>query len=293
MPDELMYDNVYDKKKDLVGGSENTNNKLKKTSSLVWLFWLLFTISFVVVLFSLMVTGWNILFYIYVIIWFFFAFKLFAYKKGKGTIARIFLYFFVFIIISIVYLFAGVKTDEATPVSQSADCKTLAQEYDGKVFTISSSDKLKGKVGFKIDKSSCAYEITWHTLFESGNIVKNIPDAAGVTGSYDYITDIVFAKESSNPADGNIDPVFQNKEQLPVDAFNHRTPYDFYLTPGIVAGTDKTATTETFHHVMQETGTFSQSTVDAVLGVKKIKIYDRATGVSGSPVAEFDVSVSR
>ena len=204
---------------------------------------------------------------------------------------------FVVIIIAIFFTFfskkfINVRTVEDKSFSQSADCKILAAKYDGKIFPVSSSDKLRGEVGFKIDKQTCAYEITWHTLFESDKIVKNVVGANAPNTSYDYVADVVFAKEGSNPLDGNIDPIFNNIDKLPTDAFNVRVPFDFYLTKELVAGTDKTSSTKNFHHVFQSSGTFSQSTVDDVLGVKSIKIYSRATGLSAAPVAEFGVNVS-
>lgn len=214
------------------------------------------------------------------------------------------LYFFFFFCISCIFLFIALWSgtefkdgDKAigqknTP-SQETDCKKLAQTYDKKVFTISSTDNLKGEIGLSINTSSCEYEITWHTVFSSSNIVKNIPDANSPVTSYDYIADIVFAKEGPNPADGNIDPIFMNQATLPVDPFNIRVPYDFYLTKEIFSGTDKTATTQTFHHVMQQKGTLSQSTIDEILGVKQIRIYSRSAGIKGTPVAEYNITISK
>lgn len=309
MPDELMYDDVYDAKKDLVGRhwprSNPTPQKKSEDSQnsvhgMWWFFWLCIVISLILILFLFLMMGMVVWFYLCLILWCFFIFNLLRYKNGWRTAGSILMLFFFIFCASVVFLFIAVSrggsnkapSGSNASISDTTDCKTLAAQYNKKVFTVSSPDGLTGEIGFSIDTNSCEYEITWHTLFHSPNIVKNVPNANAPTTSYDYIADVAYEKESSNPADWNIDPVFSNKESLPKDPFNIRVPYDFYLTKEILAGSDKTATTDTFHHVVQGTGTFSQSTIDAIFGVKKIKIHSRSAGINSQPVAVFNVTVS-
>lgn len=303
MPDELMYDNVYDKKKDLVDvGSASLESKKSSRPVLVWLFWFLLIFSILIVTFLFLMMKANIWFFILLLIWLYFIYLIFSYKKGLRAIGFILVYFFVSIFVSVVLLFIGVDTptlagkNEALEknkyIADAKDCKTLAAKYDGKIFSIRSDQNLQGGIGFRVDKENCKYEITWHTVFESPNIVRNVPDAQTANTGYDYVADLVFAKEGSSPLDGTIDPVFQNKDKLPADIFNIRVPYTFYQTEEVINNTNKNVSTQTFHHVMQSAGTFSQATIDDILGVKKINIYARATGLTGSPVAEFGVDIS-
>ena len=294
MPDELKYDNVYHKDTDLVK-NQKTNSVQKKSS--VLLFWLLLSLSTIIILFSLVIMTITIWFFLSLLIFLFLIYQLFSYKKGGVIAIKILGYLVIFIFISIVFLFISLggesdTTDkEQTNLSKTTDCKKLAEEYDNKIFKITSTDKLKGKIGFKIDKNTCQYEITWHTLFESNLLEKNVHETDTPNTNYDYVADIIFEKEGPNPLDGNIDPVFTNKDKLPTDIFNHRVPYDFYLTPGLIAGTDKTSSTETFHHVMQSSGTFSQATIDGILAVKKIKIFNRENGTEEPTTVEFNINV--
>lgn len=169
-------------------------------------------------------------------------------------------------------------------------CADLVAKYDKKIFNISLPQKFKGTVGVSIDNNTCEYRIVWHELYSSNKIVKNMPNASMPILEYNYFEDVVFAREGSKPMDGQIQPVYQNKDQLPPDAFTLRIPFDLYNPKEIQNGTTKNAQTDTFSHIFEQSGTISQSTIDSILSVKKVRVYG-ADNANGKLVEEFDIEV--
>jgi len=118
MPDELMYDNVYNKKTDLVDGNDIKKikdtivgtNKVGKSGS-VLLFYILSILSIVVtLLFALTISKLNLGLIILILILVFFVFKLFQYKKGLVSLKYIWSLFFIYAIVSIIVLMVAVPS---------------------------------------------------------------------------------------------------------------------------------------------------------------------------------------
>ena len=112
MPDELMYDNVYDKKTDLVDGGDmkkikdviaGGNTTGKKSSSL--LFYILFFVSVIItLLFVFSVGKFNFGLILLFLILIFFIFRLFKYKNDFVSLKYIWILFFVYVIVSFIIL---------------------------------------------------------------------------------------------------------------------------------------------------------------------------------------------
>ncbi len=178
------------------------------------------------------------------------------------------------------------------------DCKALVEKYDGKIFAITSNGKFKGRAALKIDHETCAYEITWQSVFTAPSIIKNHEGMP--LANYYYLANYIFPHEGGNPLDGSISPVFKNKDALPEDAFNIRHPYHYYATDEVIQGTMGISTT-TFSHVMQQTGIFSEETLNEIRGVKKMEIYAHQENSGfpneavkqNKPVATFHLTVSK
>lgn len=118
MPDELMFDNVYDKKKDLVDHSVQSKQSMNKTSPdgqvitkiSAALFWLMITLSIITTLFLGLVIGSGVWLYTIITILIIYLFILYRFKSGTCLIKSPWLSFFIFIIIAIVITVVGVPT---------------------------------------------------------------------------------------------------------------------------------------------------------------------------------------
>lgn len=271
MPDEMMYDNVYDKKKDLVDGAKSSGVKTGH-SAIVFYVFLILAILFCG-FFGLML-DFNFWFFVVFIVWAYFIYILFSYRRGTHMFKSVLSFFCIGLFVMIMIMFVGIPSSRESGVAGSTDCKSLAEKWNDKVLSVVSSDNLKGQVGLKMDQSTCEYELTWHLLFSSDKIVANSDLGNGATTDYNYTGDIVFTSASPNPADGTISPVFMNFDKLPVDPFNIRVPYDFYATEEVWSGRAKHLLTKKFFLTMQQKGTLSQATLDEVFGAKELKIFD-------------------
>lgn len=286
MPDELMYDNVFNKKKDLIGKTDlvdarsvliSSRNRYKKGS--VVLLVILLLLSATINLFVGVIIGYAWLFWVVVVCWILFVCLLFRYRAGYHRVGMVIGFFIVFLIVAAGALFVSipsgspVKKGSTSSGSALPDCGEVARRYNNRVFPISSSKDLQGTVAFKVNLTTCGYTVTWHTLFASKAIKPNL--VKGTYSDYNYIADIVFDAPASHPADGTIDPVYQNKNALPQNPFVLNIPYSWYVTPEVASGEKKHVVTDTFFHSMSQSGPMlSQTVVNDVLSVKKIAIYD-------------------
>lgn len=111
MPDELMFDNVYDKEKDLAGGGEVKKEEdggsgggrkgPDKSSGL------LFSVLLVVTLFLGYIYFTFLVFFPMLLVSLFLVFKLFGYWRGSGSMKMIWIYFFVYVILVMIVSFIG------------------------------------------------------------------------------------------------------------------------------------------------------------------------------------------
>ena len=150
MPNELIFDNVYDKEKDLVGGkgtekvegggAGDGRKPAGKGSGL--LFFILLVVSVVATFFFGFVdfpTSW---FYLMLVVLIIFMLKLFDYSRGICSLKMIWIYFFVYIIVSMIILSVGTPKEnlsvenlntsvtQNTQESGTTDTGTQAQVID-------------------------------------------------------------------------------------------------------------------------------------------------------------------
>jgi len=144
MPDELMFDNAYDKEKDLAGGS----GAAKTTDPVApgrrpsgegsgVLFLILLVVSIVITLFFGLMVDLGSWFLALTVILILFVFKLFSYRRGLCSLKFIWIYFFVYIIFSIAVLFIAVpgQGEEAgnaadTSSQNATDIVSRAEDID-------------------------------------------------------------------------------------------------------------------------------------------------------------------
>lgn len=115
MPDELMFDNVYDKEKDLVGGkgtekvegggAGDGRKPAGKGSGL--LFFVLLVVSVLATFFFGFVDFPASWFYLMLVVLLLFMLKLLDYRRGICSLKMIWIYFFVYIIVTMSILSVG------------------------------------------------------------------------------------------------------------------------------------------------------------------------------------------
>ncbi|MFZ2193061.1 MAG: hypothetical protein WAV31_02355 [Candidatus Moraniibacteriota bacterium] len=144
MPDELMFDNVYNKKTDLVDKDDRKKVKgllkskdekhTSKNSSL--LFFALMIISAIITFFFSLIISFNFWIIALLGILIVFFFKLYGYKKGLYSIKFIWTFFVVYLIISIIILFVAIPNKDQ-PASVSSGLanknKSTKNDYSAKV----------------------------------------------------------------------------------------------------------------------------------------------------------------
>lgn len=111
MPGKLMFDNVYDKERDLAGGGEVKKEEdggsgggrkgPDKSSGL------LFSVLLVVTLFLGYIYFTFLVFFPMLLVSLFLVFKLFGYWRGSGSMKMIWIYFFVYVILVMIVSFIG------------------------------------------------------------------------------------------------------------------------------------------------------------------------------------------
>lgn len=133
MPDELMFDNTYDKKKDLInhGTEKNSNNnssvnKQNRTTKISgFLFWLLVILSSIITLFFSLMIGTGVWLYTMIIILLFFLVILYRFKMGVCLFKSAWLIFAIYFFLSLIVVFIGV------PSSKQADNGSKSQPLEG------------------------------------------------------------------------------------------------------------------------------------------------------------------
>lgn len=152
MPDELMFDNVYDKKKDLVSRQAATPDAGKKNPKKLsgLLFWVLVFAATIIALFFSLMIGTGVWFYLVIISLLFFLFILFRFKSGACLLRSIWLAFFVYLIVSIIFVLFGVSANRPpsanaplTNTSKESAATEQAQDQGGQSQVASPSDNIE------------------------------------------------------------------------------------------------------------------------------------------------------
>lgn len=120
MPDELMFDNAYDKKTDLVDNGariepDNTTKNAKKWlngDGPAVLFYLLAIITVLITLFFGLMVDFNYWFVVLLCILLVFLFKLYRYKHGLVSLKFIWLFFVCYFIIASISLFIAILSNK-------------------------------------------------------------------------------------------------------------------------------------------------------------------------------------
>lgn len=112
MPDELMYDNVYDKKTDLMSKQDYKDVKVvynnQKTKTI---FFILMLISIIVFLFFCLMIDFNSWFLALLVFLIFFIFKLIKYKNGSISFSSIVLSFIFYFVMSIIAVVVAIPSN--------------------------------------------------------------------------------------------------------------------------------------------------------------------------------------
>jgi hypothetical protein len=141
MPDELMYSNVYDKKKDLVGGSDGKSangagGQMPAGKGPAVLFLVLLILSMMITLFFGFVVGYGAWLLVLLAVLLLFIFMLYRHQRFAGPLKLTLMYFVVYILLSVaILLFAtagsGQHASDTTPNTPSAPAQSVNTNTPG------------------------------------------------------------------------------------------------------------------------------------------------------------------
>ena len=205
---------------------------------------------------------------LYILFYLFFISKSISLAIIKGSYKWIILAVVIILNITLIIFVKPNTTKEK--VLTKKECQEVYDEYNNKILDIT-GDGIKGTIGIEIEQEDCKAKVYYNILLVA-QLDKNYQLELLNYPEYKYAGSVRDPKEgrTTTRGTGQLNPVFENRDNLPNDIFEFGMTTEFYNSNDIING----SSTNVFSHSWRSDFTFDKDSLSDITSRTLYEITD-------------------